>query len=124
MRECRRVLRTGGRIVVLVIETAPDLDAAELELAAELGPSEVRAEAELAVLAERAGLEAVAQEDLTAALEEVLVALWRGLAENESELRSAEGDVEYDYEVARRRSMMEAVHRGLIRRTMVVASRP
>lgn len=111
-------------MVALVIETGSGLGDEELELAAELGPSEVRAEAELPVLAERADFEVVAREDLTASFEEVLLALWRGLAEAESELRSAEGDVEYDYELGRRRSMMEAVRRGLIRRTMVVARRP
>lgn len=111
-------------MVALAIETESGLSADELELAAELGPSEVAAEAELPVLAERAGLEVVAREDLTASFEKVLLALRRGLAEAESELRSAEGDVEYDYELGRRRSMMEAVRRGLIRRTMVVARRP
>lgn len=108
-------------MAALAIETRPDLGDHELELAAELGPSEVRAEADLAGLAERAGLRIVRTEDLTDAFEEVLLALWQGVAAHESELRAAEGDVEYDYELARRRSMMEAVRRGLIRRTMIVA---
>lgn len=110
-------------MVASVIETGRGLGAEELELAAELGPSEVVADAELEVLAEQAGLEVVAREDLTESFQEVLFALWSALLESESELRSAEGDVEYDYEVARRRSMMDAVRRGLIRRTMVVAAR-
>lgn len=124
MRECHRVLRSGGRLAVLVIEAGPDLSPEASALAAELGPSEVRAEASLAGLAERAGLRVEEERDETPAFQAVLEALWEGLRRHESELRSAEGDVEYDYEVGRRRSMLEAVRRGLIRRTGVVAVRP
>lgn len=124
MRESHRVLRSGGRLAALVIETAPDLDADELALAAELGPSEVRSEAPLAALAEKAGLRVEVEEDVTADFQTALLALWEGLRRDESELRRAEGDVEYDYEIGRRRSMLEAVRRGLIRRTLVIASKP
>lgn len=108
----------------LVIETVPGLDADELALAGELGPSEVRAEAPASTLAERVGLRVVEEADVTDAFEAALHALWVGLRRAEGELRKAEGDVEYDYEVGRRRSMMEAVRRGLIRRTLVLAAKP
>lgn len=124
MRECHRVLRRGGRLAAVVIETAPGLGAADLELAAELGPAEVRAEAALVELAGRAGLRVEEERDLTRELARVLARLGEGLERGEAELRAAEGDDEYEYELDRRRSMLEAVRRRLIRRTLVVASRP
>lgn len=117
------MLRPGGRLAALVIETGPGLSDEELALAAELGPSDVGAEASLPALAEQAGFAVEQEDDLTDAFESVLLALWQGLADGEDELRAAEGDAEYDYEIGRRRSMLEAVRRGLIRRTRVVARR-
>ena len=124
MRECHRVLRSGGRMAALVIETAPDLPPDDLTLAAELGPSDVVSSASLAELSERAGFTVQQAVDVTDGFHSALLALWEGLRRHERELRRAEGDVEYDYEVGRRRSMMEAVRRGLIRRTFVVAMKP
>lgn len=124
MRECRRVLRPGGRLAALVIETGRGLSEQELALAADLGPSDVRAEADLAGLARAAGLDVELERDVTRDFGDVLAALMRGLEDAEEELRAVEGDVEYDYEKGRRRSMLEATRRGLIRRTMVVAARP
>ncbi|MDX1493175.1 MAG: hypothetical protein R3253_03805 [Longimicrobiales bacterium] len=118
------MLRPAGRLAAVVIETGEALGAEELELAAELGPSQVRAEASLADMARRAGFRVDAVHDVTPAFQDTLMALWTGLHNAESELRSAEGDPEFDYEVGRRRSMLEAVRRGLIRRTSLVATRP
>lgn len=124
MRECHRVLRRGGRMAALVIETGPDLGPDDLVRAAELGPSDVQSSGSLVELTREAGLRVVEEDDVTHAFHSSLLALWEGLRRGESELRRAEGDVEYDYEVGRRRSMMEAVRRGLIRRTLVVAEKP
>lgn len=111
-------------MAALVIETGPDLDPDDLALAAELGPSDVRSAGSLEELTEQAGLRVEEESDVTEAFEAALLALWEGLRRDEKELRRAEGDVEYDYEIGRRRSMMEAVRRGLIRRTFVVAAKP
>lgn len=111
-------------MAALVIETGTGLGPDDLALAAELGPSDVRSEGSLVELTEEAGLRVEQQSDVTEAFQAALAALWDGLRRDEEELRRAEGDVEYDYELGRRRSMMEAVRRGLIRRTFVVAARP
>lgn len=111
-------------MAALVIETSLDLDPERLALASELGPSDVRSAGSLVELTEQAGLLVREESDVTDAFHAALLALWEGLRQDEEELRRAEGDVEYDYEVGRRRSMMEAVRRGLIRRTFVVATKP
>ena len=111
-------------MAALVIETAPDLSPDDLTLAAELGPSDVVSSASLAELSERAGFAVQHAVDVADGFHSALLALWEGLRRHERELRRAEGDVEYDYEVGRRRSMIEAVRRRLIRRTFVVAMKP
>ncbi len=111
-------------MAALVIETGAGLGADEVALAAELGPSDVRSAGSLEELSREVGLRVDEVADVTEAFHAALGALWEGLRRDESELRRAEGDVEYDYEVGRRRSMMEAVRRGLIRRTLVVATKP
>lgn len=124
MRECRRVLRSGGRIAVVVIETGGRLRPEELALAAELGPAEVRADADLPDLMRSTGLVVREVEDLTEDFARDVASLVEGLLAGEDELRAAEGDREYDYELSRRTSMLEAIRRGLIRRTLAVGRRP
>lgn len=118
------MLRPGGRIAAVVIETGRDLGRGELERAAELGPALVRAPAELVEMIRSAGFDVRGSRDLTADFERVVEALLRGLRDDEPALRRAEGDEEYEYELGRRTSMLEAIRQRLIRRTLVVASRP
>jgi len=88
-----------------------------------MGPAEVRAEAPLDAMVRAADFELDIFEDVTAEFQAVLEALLAGLQRFESELRAAEGDEEYDYEVGRRGRMLEATREGLIRRSFVAAHR-
>lgn len=107
-----------------VIETGRGLRPDELDLAAELGPSQVRAPAELAEMTRACGFRAGRTIDVTDDFERVVGSLLQGLHDDEEALRVAEGDEEYEHEVARRSDMLDAIRRGLIRRTLVVAMRP
>ena len=65
LRECRRVLKSGGRIAGYVIHPPAGLTPAQKRRAAELGPSDVTAPASPAALTESAGLTIVVVEDVT-----------------------------------------------------------
>lgn len=111
-------------MVVVVIETTPGLSNEELTRAAELGPAEVRASAALCSMVRSVGFDVVREEDLTEEFERAVADLLGGLRSEETELRRAEGDEEYQYELDRRTSMLAGIRAGLIRRTFLAAIRP
>ena len=121
LRECRRVLREGGQLAVLVIETVPGLREEDVELAADLGPSAVRADAPLPELVRIAGFRPCHVEDLTTDFEATTESVWEGRCAAETELRAAEGDEAYDAETSKKARVLEGIRRGLLRRTLVVA---
>lgn len=89
-----------------------------------MGPADVCASAPVDEMVRAAGFDLDLSEDVTTEFQAVLEALLAGLREFEEELRAAEGDEEYDYELSRRSRMLQAVRVGLIRRSFVAACRP
>ena len=123
LRECRRVLVPGGYLGALTIETRPGLGRADLTLAAELGPTSVRAEAPLEELVVLAGLDVVEVADLTDEFAETIRVMTEQLRADEALLRREEGAIGYEDEVGKKQRMKDGIERGVLRRTLVVARR-
>ena len=117
------MLKPGGRLALLTIETAPDLSQRDQTQAASLGPSAVGADAPAHELVRRAGLQVRHVEDLTAAFATTCAAIWEVRRSAERELRAVEGDEVYDIEQAKKEHMLEGIRLGLLRRSLVVAER-
>ena len=124
LRECRRVLKQGGRLAVLVIETMPGLGEEQAAAATDLGPSAVEADDSLEEMARMAGFEVQHVEDVTNEFEATAASIWNAREASESELRAAEGDEDYETEQGKKARMLEGIRRGLLRRTLLIATKP
>lgn len=122
LRECRRVLGAGGRIAGYVIHTPGGLSAEDRRRASALGPSQVVAPGLPHELARSAGLEVIAQEDVTAQFRMTCEAFLRARRGLEESLREEEGDEAYEDELCKKLSMLQGIDEGLLLRSLVVAS--
>ncbi len=120
LRECRRVLKRDGRLVVVTIEMAEGLGPAQRARAAELGPEGLGTEGPLRDLVAQSGFEVVIARDLTEDFRVSLLDRLNALDQNEAELRRAEGNEMVDTEREKRTKMLTAVQEGLLRRTALV----
>jgi len=123
LRECARVLRPGGLLAVVAIESPPGLIDPDRSLAAELGPTNVHAPGSLPEMVAAVGLEAVHIEDWTATLRTTATATLAALAAAADSIRTAEGDEVYEEERGKKSGMVEGVDRGLLVRTLVIGRR-
>ena len=120
LRECRRVLKRDGRLVVVTIEMAEGLGPAQRAQAAELGPEGLGTEGPLRDLVAQSGFEVVIERDLTEDFRVSLLDRLDALDQNETELRRAEGHEMVDTEREKRTDMLTAVQEGMLRRTALV----
>jgi len=124
LRECRRVLRSGGRIAGYVIHVASDLSSRDYSRAVELGPSEVGAREDPARLHELAGFAEVRQVDTTDQWLATTSSLIRVRDHHERGLRLAEGDDAFEEEQAKKRGLVEGMTVGILRRCLVAGRVP
>lgn len=117
------MLKPGGRLALLTIETAPDLSQRDQTQAAGLGPSAVGADAPAHELVRRAGLQVRHVQDLTRDFSATCTAIWQERRSAERELRAVEGDEAYDVEQSKKEHMLEGIRLGLLGRSLVVAER-
>ena len=120
LRECRRVLKKGGRLVVVTIEIAEGLGAAQRARAIQLGPEDLGAGDPLRDLVAQSGFEVVIERDLTEDFRVSLLDRLDALDQNDAELRRAEGHEMVDTERQKRTDMLTAVQEGMLRRTALV----
>ena len=120
LRECRRVLKKGGRLVVVTIEIAEGLGVAQRARAIQLGPEDLGTGGPLRDLVAQSGFEVVIARDLTEDFRVSLLDRLNALDQNEAELRRAEGNEMVDTEREKRTKMLTAVQEGLLRRTALV----
>lgn len=121
LRECARVLKSGGLLAGYLIHTTPGLSEAEEDLACELGPSSVSGASSPDALFTKAGLQPVTSEDLTEDFRETCRALGSARDAREVELRRVEGDEAYDEERQKERDMRRGMDDGLLVRSLLVA---
>jgi hypothetical protein len=119
LRECRRVLKPGGRIAGYVIHVAPGLSRRYYERAVDLGPSEVGAREDPARLHELTGFAEVRQVDTTDQWLDTTSSFIRARERHEEGLRIAEGDEAYEEEQAKKRGLVEGMTAGILRRCLV-----
>ena len=120
LRECRRVLKKGGRLVVVTIEIAEGLGVAQRARAIQLGPEDLGTGGPLRDLVAQSGFEVVIERDLTEDFRVSLLDRLDALDQNDAELRRAEGHEMVDTERQKRTDVLTAVQEGMLRRTALV----
>lgn len=123
LRACHEVLKPGGRIAGYVIHTPPGLSEARSRRATECGPGQVVAEVPPGDLLRRAGFLVIADDDVTEDFRETCTAIHEARHELEDDLRAVEGDVGFEDENSKKRLMLEGISEGLLRRSLLVATR-
>ena len=118
--ECRRVLKKGGRLVVVTIEIAEGLGVAQRARAIQLGPEDLGTGGPLRDLVAQSGFEVVIERDLTEDFRVSLLDRLDALDQNDAELRRAEGHEMVDTERQKRTDVLTAVQEGMLRRTALV----
>ncbi len=123
LRECNRVLKSGGCIAGYVIHIPTGLTDAQERRAADLGPSDVTASTSPEVLTQAAGLTVVVKEDVTDAFRATCAALVAARRDLEDELRADEGDDFYEEERRQKNAMLQGIDEGILCRSLVVANK-
>ena len=123
LRECNRVLKSGGCIAGYVIHIPTGLTEAQERRAADLGPSDVTASTSPEVLTQAAGLTVVVKEDVTDAFRATCAALVAARRDLEDELRADEGDDFYEEEWRKKNAMLQGIDEGVLCRSLVVANK-
>jgi hypothetical protein len=124
LRECRYVLKPGGRIAGYVIHVAPGLSRRCYERAVDLGPSEVAAREDPARLHELTGFAEVRQVDTTDQWLATTSSFIRLRDHHEKGLRLAEGDDAFEEEQAKKRGLVEGMTVEILRRCLVAGRVP
>ncbi len=122
LRACRRVIRSGGRMVFSVISVAPGLSSADHERAVESGPPFVEAPAPYPTMLRQAGWEITDRVDLTAEYAETTRRLLREEETRADELKELLGKAEFSERLAGRRTSIRVLEDGLIRRELFAAT--
>jgi len=121
LKECRRVIRAGGRIAFTVISIAPALSAEDYRRAVEAGPLFKETEVGYPAMLEQTGWQVTHHLDLTV---EYAAAARHMLREEEARaqpLARLLGEAEFSARLARRRRTVQALERGLLRRELIAA---
>ena len=121
LRDCRRVIRSDGRMVFTVISIAPGLSPADHARAVESGPRFVAAPAEYPALLRQAGWDVADRIDLTAEYAETARRLLREEEARAEPLRELLGVAAYAERLAGHRASLRATEDGLLRRDLFAA---
>lgn len=123
LRACHRLLRPGGRLAFTTIHVADDLDGARHRRAVRAGPFKVATRRPYPQLVAQAGFGEVVVRDVTLEYARTQRA-W--LAANEAragEVRQLISDREFAIAQADRRLSLAAIEDGLLRRSLITATR-
>jgi SAM-dependent methyltransferase len=118
LRECRRVIRPGGRMACSVIFVPSGLDAGDHARAAETAPEFVEAEAEYPMLFAATGWVIQERHDLTAAFAEGCRTKLRAEQELAGDLEPIVGADELERDGPRLRRRIGALERGHLKREL------
>lgn len=124
LRECRRVLRPGGRLAFTTIHIADDLDARAHRRAVRAGPWHVATRRPCPEMVERAGFSDITVHDITREYE-LTQRTWLDATEaNADALRRATTEAEFALGQRERRLTRAAIAEGLLHRSLITATRP
>jgi hypothetical protein len=124
LRAAHRLLRPGGRTAFFTIHTAPDLDARLRRRAHRDGPVAVASYLPSRELLDRAGFVDIDETDCTAAFA-VTARAWIDQWDlHRDALIELLGAAEVEERQRDRRAQLAAVENGLLRRSLLVATRP
>jgi SAM-dependent methyltransferase len=118
LKECRRTLRRGAKMVFTVIFISPGLSPGDHALAAACGPPVIDTALGYPEMLHAAGWEITTRAELTAEYRASLSRLIELEQSHEAELRDLRGDAGYAEKLGRRQRALAAVEQGLIRREM------
>ncbi len=118
LAECRRVARTGARMLFYVIAPATELSAADHRLAIEVGPPFVGMDSSYAEMLSASGWRLDRMDDLTAEYLASLRTMVRELERGAGTFRDVMGDVDFEEELIIRGRQVDAVDRGLLVREL------
>ena len=124
LRAFRKLLRPGGRTGFYTIHTSPGLDERGRRLARRSGPWAVAAAHAPGELLRRAGYVDVAEFEVTEEFR-TTARLWIEQWEAHREaLIELHGEADFENRQALRRTELQAVEDGLLRRSLVIGRRP
>jgi ubiquinone/menaquinone biosynthesis C-methylase UbiE len=122
LRACRRVIRSGGRMVFTVIFPRPGLSSADHDRTVESAPPFAETALAYPAMLRQAGWVITDHADLTA---EYAESVRRLLGEEEAhadELNGLYGEAEFSEKLARRRTTLGVLEEGLLRRELFAAT--
>ena len=120
LKECRRVVPEGAKMLFYVIAPSRGLTGARLEEACLIGPPFVGVPEDYIELLHAAGWEILKQTNLTDDYLQALSRLVGGLQAGGKELRAVMGPDEYSSHLERRRLQVKAIEQGLLEREMYI----
>ena len=121
LTECRRVIRTAGRMAFSVISIAPALSAAAHRRAVAAGPPFKTISSDFPGMLTRTGWRMLRQFDLTEAYAAAVRQRLNAETANAKALTEILGEAEFADLIARRRRTAEAIDDGLLRRELFAA---
>ena len=122
LRACRRVIRSGGRMVFTVIFPKPGLSSADHDRAVESAPLFGETALAYPAMLRQAGWVITDHADLTAEYAQTVRRLLREEEAHADELRGLYGEAEFSERLAGRRRKLRVLEEGLLRRELFAAT--
>ena len=122
LRACRRVIRSGGRMVFTVIFPKPGLSSADHDRAVESGPPFVETALAYPAMLRQAGWVITDHADLTAEYAQTVRRLLRQEEAHADKLIGLYGEAEFSEKLAGRRRKLRVLEEGLLRRELFAAT--
>ncbi len=116
LEECRRVIRSDGRMVFTAISITPGLSPADHEYAAEFGPPYVEALPDYPDMLKESRWHVRHREDLTQAYLQTSTCYLQELEARRDDITKLAGGSKTDERIERTRSKIEVIKMGLLRR--------
>jgi SAM-dependent methyltransferase len=120
LQACRRVIRSGGRMVFSVISVAPGLSRDDYARAVANGPEFIESDTDYPTLLAETGWTGLDREDVTMDFATSCRRLLRADAERQDALEALIGVAEFAERQAGWRSKLAAIEEGLLRRELFV----